>query len=293
VKASSLLPNNLIIPQNLDSVNASLPKYLKSFSELNISALYSHQDKELYTFYLLKYLNCNGSGIIRYKTAIKGMLTIFNISKSSAYDQLAKGIGLFWTECYDKKGSRCLKLLSYQKIAEYFGIKYLGRSVLIPISQCVSRQSKRAFMYSTQFKNTYYNKLVHPESRGQLQQITNVSPTTQRKYDKISKTKTTKNYSDEIIVYEGKIKEYYCRKQLPNSYHARLLKGNKGRIRTINKSLKQNRNLSCTTGAAKDTDWPRRFFDTPKAFLKCKNREVDTYIPKRQGKYENVWEKVS
>jgi len=254
---------------------------IKSYPELNCAAFKTGLDIQLTTWYQLQNLNRTGSGQIPYKDATDGLQTVFGYSQSTAYNLLNSGDGLFFkTFIHPKFKTKTISLFSKYKVAEYFKVQYLTSPILIDTAKAPTRKGIRAWLYASIFKTVDYEKPNHPISRKSLTEKTGLKTNRQQKYEKITPVIKTPNYTNEVVIYCGKSKEYVSPRQLGNTYALVAKRECKGIIKRINQSLElwNKSNQSLKRDEATDTKKPQRYFSTVKSFLNQKTKTIESFI---------------
>ena len=271
---------------------------IKTYPELNLQAIKEKLTKELRLWYLLRALDPEGAGRVHKQDAQKDLSEF--MSNETFRRTLNSGKGTFWEIRPRKKGGDWIVLRGVAKVCFELDVLKLSRTpALISTEHCKNMADFRAFIH-----NGWHTKEdANPISRQTMTKLSGAAKSTQVRYDKKTPTKVTKNKvltgrvsadgkipeerQEEghyyTVLIDGKYREVRC---LPNSYYTDLEKAPRGRLRHINRELK-----ACVMGQ-ETTIYERRYFRTPKEYLRCKHRYETSYL--LTGKYREgcLWDIV-
>lgn len=247
--------DNLIVAHTKHNVNSLNSDTIKTYPELNAVALAQHLDTEIMTYYICRMLDLKHSGFVPYEQVKEYILTIPDFGESKFFKALKDGNCTFFEKVVSNKNIKYIKICSIEKVATKLEITHLSNPVMIDLKNCNGLLKTRQELYSTLFKNDE-GQIEKPKSRETIERETGISRQQQQRYGKSDKMETKPNFATEKTIYEGKNKEYFCQRQLGNSYTSKNPKAPIGMVRKINRKLEAN--LSCS-GDAKDVQQMRYF----------------------------------
>jgi hypothetical protein len=253
------------------------PTGVKLFGELSAKALGSRLDKELALWYELRAINVRGTGMIPHADAAYALEHSFGYSRSTCSRLLRSGNGKLWE--INDFFSR-IEIYSLRRVAEYFDLTHLSRPVEVKVGDFQGRNVKRARLYASFFKQEGSGK---PISRDSIRVVTGVKRRQQQRYDKVAGLSKRANfavrqeqdgsYRNISRLVDGKCRQWLKNRQLGNTYHSRMNKAHRGMI-------KRATQRSLITDEAR---LPRRFFLTPRSFIKCLEKHAESFLLVRQG----------
>jgi hypothetical protein len=208
----------------------------------------------------------------------------FHYSWATTYRILATSTNVFWSivPATDTSGS-IIQIHGVERVLAHFGVDKPGYPIEVALKSFVSDGKDRvsrqwACLYSSIHHPVGINAL--PISRATLESITGVDSRTQRRYDR-KVTDVHPNFAlvrnqagkltPWMVRYPSKNHEIISQKQRPNTYHCQAKQAPMGMLRKIRHSAPRSfeRDEACVA---------RRYFTTPHAFIKCRNRSPDAYL---------------
>lgn len=253
---------------------------IKLYPELSIAALKAKWHKEIALWYQLRALT--GSGGIPLERALSCLVPSC-YTQATFYRTLTSGKGLFWDHHppTDKHAQGVIRFHGILKVAELLGVTHISGPREIPASSLLPGGNLKAQLYAS-FHHTLDSKPRPPISRQTLEEITGVNRRTQLRYDKATRTRRVPNYADQenpkgelypqMAYYQGKRKIYPKHRRLGNSYYARAHTAARGILRRVNRLLAKD-SLPGDEGS-----FARRFFTSPKSFIKQQNRHAEPFL---------------
>ncbi len=253
---------------------------IRLYPELSIAALKAKWHKEIALWYQLRALT--GSGGIPLDRAIS-CLVPGCYTQATFYRTLTSGKGLFWDhhQPTEKHPQGVIRFHGIQEVAELLGVTHISEPREIPASSLLPGGNLKAQLYAS-VHHTLESKPRPPISRQTLEEITGVNRRTQLRYDKATRTRRVPNYADQenpkgelypqMAYYQGKRKIYPKHRRLGNSYYARAHTAARGILRRVNRLLAKD-SLPGDEGS-----FARRFFTSPKSFIKQQNRHPEPFL---------------
>lgn len=279
--------HNINIAHGLTDVK---PLFLKTYPSLNAYCLKHKLVKELFVYYVIRTLNINGSGLVYFKNALQYLQTELDLPESTAYRYLKSGDKIFYTIVKTRDNKKIIRYLSLSKIADKFNLDNMHRPIFVEVGDCKSLKQIRSWLYSSIFKTTDYNKIVHPLSHQAIKELTGVSVNAQQTYNKILPLKITPNFATHFTLYHSKSDQYWIPTRLGNSYTIEATVGNSGMTKRINRSLKHKSNQSLREKATGTK--VQRYFDDSKSFLKCTTHDERTLMHFKNTRDFNLWQRA-
>jgi hypothetical protein len=215
---------------------------IKTYVELNLAALNAGEEKLIRVWYLARFLDEEGSGVV----LAERVEELLACSRRNFQRLLRQGEGKYWRRCKTKRGL-VLILIGLRRVFKRFNLRrfWHSRPILLPLDDLVGGIRRlRAAFYSSFI--AIHNS--NPISRIALKEITGVSERSQRNYDKVCGIKVRRNFALGSPPEEGRA--FLTRLggakrwgyQLPNTYQISYLQAPKGMLSKIPASPPENRN---------------------------------------------------
>lgn len=210
--------------------------------DLSAAAFRQKRIKELALWHCLRYLNTTGSGKIDEQRAIAGLQGVFHYSKSTIYQHLKLGEGVFWQTVHP--GRNRIDLQSLSSVIRALSIGQLTNSHFVEVSvvEFGSASKRKAQIYAS-IHHPQGIKL-HPISRASIEDFTGISKQRQRRLEEIAHVRRFANYGVSydsetgkckpmMMEVEGKARVWTIQKRLPNSYQTKQQPGPHGQLKNI------------------------------------------------------------
>lgn len=181
---------------NLPDLNEAVFRYGKKYI------------KSLRVWYILREFSKqkhNGNGCIPHAEALRVLSLVLKTKKSQNYKVLKEGNDRFWKISKHRDGKKYLHLYGPAKLAHVFGIFSYRDAHRLSIENCLLGDVKqvRANLFATIVSRYQYSSI----SRKSMQIFYDISPKTQRKYQKLSYYDVDVMYSYVIYDLRGSLDE--------------------------------------------------------------------------------------
>lgn len=251
---------------------------VKMCVDLNIKAIKTKQNNEIALWYCLRSLDSKHNGELELGEAIEGLKVVFHYSPNTLAKHLNLGEGKLWRRVIGKYRTR---ILIYGLFAahRYFDIKRKtdNHPRLIEVSQFNGVLKRDAWLYAIIYNPEGIE--ANPISRQTLTELTGLSRTQQRRYEKAAGVKRTPNYAmiadrndkghivsvkpDRMLV-SNKDTQYFVNKRAPNIYHCKASIGVKGMLGNL-KLTRRYKGESYLTG---EISMMKRWFRSMRQYVR-------------------------
>lgn len=249
--------------------------------ELCILGLKKKIDKEMSVWFTMHAIDraLGGTGALRPKEALYYLESVFNFARTTVYDRLNDGEGIFWNRIECRKGT-IIKLKSLNDVCRHFNTYKLSRfKDFLPES--FNRLQKRRGCFLISFDKTQDYEKAKPITRVSRCEATSVSPRQQQRWEKvvpvIVKPQRAWYYEGDqlkpkMVDYPGKTKMYRVQQFLGNVYHCKVVSTGRGMCSKIRRSTERSSN--CKGEALR----ARRFFRSPQMAIKARDKDREAYL---------------
>ena len=258
-------PIQLPTPIRIEEAPSNSPaEMVKIYPSIGVGMLRREQTAVGRIWLLARHFDSAGSGKIRIAALREWITTPSSPQRVCGWRQLRnllrQGDGLFW-----RRDKTHLWLFSAAKVAYGLGVTRLaGRPVAIPVSALFGGVGDvRAHLYASFHGGRAKERRgAMPIARETLTAVINISPTTQRKYEAVTKMRVQHNYAIGAVVNKenqeagawkhgaatfiltdrsgknGRSQQRYLAWQMPNTYSSSHQQRPLGRQKRINRALK-------------------------------------------------------
>lgn len=221
----------------------SIANPVKLYADLGAAAIKSHRTNELALWSILRTLPSNNCGDIVFDGIgeLAKQLIPYGYTERTAYRQLTEANGRLWRMEQGKRRT-VIKICGLLTVYRSFSIQKLTldrHARLVEATGFNSLAKRNAQLYAAIFKP--YGVRANPITRETITELTGLSITQQRRYERIAKIKRTPTFevtqntiggisTPVTMTVSGKSRTYTVPRRFGNIYHSRQDSGHKGQV---------------------------------------------------------------